>query len=321
MSSPPRADQDVAVLVVNWNTRDLLRECLTAIKVVSQLHIQTIVVDNASSDGSSEMARVEFPAARLLHLADNLGFVGGNNLAFRESDPNARYVLLLNPDAILCPGALETLVAWMDSHPDSGAAGPLTLNPDRTLQPSWTRFPSVWSEVRGFHDRRFSGLSQPEALNAESVRALPCAMRVDWVSGACLLARRSAISQGLSDVLFDPDFAMYSEETDLCYRLRHAGWGTYFVPQAAVVHHYGQSSRQAPIRTVRLLYRSKILFFRKHYGSGRTLLLKTGIALTSALKWAIYSLLSLPRSPHRSLMTHRSACQHAVLGIIFGRSV
>lgn len=316
MTAEPTAKIDVTVLVVSWNTRDLLRECLAALGAVSRLRVQTIVVDNASSDSSAEMVRAEFPTVRLLPLVDNLGFVGGNNLAFAESDSSARYVLLLNPDAILRPDALEKLVAVMNSHPDSGAVGPLTLNPDFTLQPSWTRFPTIWSEVRGVHNRRFTGSRQPAAQDAESVRALPDAMPVDWVSGACLLVRREALSRDLADILFDPDFAMYCEETDLCYRLHQAGWRTYFAPQAEVIHHYGQSSRQAPIRTVKLLYQSKITFFRKHYGPAQTFILKVGAGSASALKWALYSLLAMLPLPDRTNIAHRRACQQAVLSVI-----
>jgi GT2 family glycosyltransferase len=304
---------DVVVLIVNWNTRTLLAECLTALECVQGLCVQTIVVDNASSDDSAGMVRTQFPGVRLLALSENLGFVAGNNHAYRETDPAARYVLLLNPDAILRPRSLETLAAWMEAHPQAGACGPLTLNPDGTLQPSWTRFPTVWSEIRGHHERRFRGPTQPSELSAEGVRALPDALPVDWVSGACLLVRRTALSRDLEDVLFDPAFQMYSEETDLCYRLRRNDWPTYFVPQAEVVHHYGQSSKQAPVRTACLLYRSKLLFFRKHYGTGRAGLLQAGMGAASAAKWAIFRLLSLPPSPRRGYLQGQSARQRAVL--------
>lgn len=311
---------DVAVLVINWNTRELLAECLQSVRANSVgLNVQTVVVDNASADGSADMVRACFPDVTLLALSENLGFVAGNNRAYAVARP-ARYVLLLNPDAFLAPGALRTLIAWMDAHPQAGACGPLTLNPDGTLQPSWTRFPTVWSEMRGRHTRRFRGGTQPAALTAEAVRALPDARPVDWLSGACLLLRRSALTDSLKNVLFDPDFQMYSEETDLCYRLHRADCPTFFLPQAEVVHHYGQSSKQAPARTMGLLYRSKFLFFRKHYGPVRTALLQAGVALTSGPKWLLFALLGLPPSPRRAQFAVQRARQRAVLQALLARN-
>ncbi len=141
---------DVAVLVVSWNTRDLLAECLQSVQDnTGDLTVQTVVVDNASTDGSAEMVRTQFPSVLLLALQDNTGFVGGNNTAYRSLPTAPRCILLLNPDARLQPGTLAALVSWMDAHPEAGACGPLTLNPDGTLQLSWTRFPTVWSEIRG----------------------------------------------------------------------------------------------------------------------------------------------------------------------------
>lgn len=305
---------DVAVLIVNWNTCALLAECLQSVREAGgDLAVQTVVVDNASADGSADMVRARFPEMTLLALDENLGFVGGNNRAYQSADAGARYVLLLNPDAILRPGALAAMAAWMDAHPDAGACGPLTLNPDGTLQPSWTTFPTVWTEVRGGHDRRFRGQRRAPTLTADAVRGVGEAQRVDWVSGACLMARGEALTHALGGVLFDPDFHMYSEETDLCFRLHQAGCPTFFLPQAEAVHHYGQSSKQAPTRTTKLLYRSKYLFFRKHYGATQAALLKVGVGCTSALKWVAFGALGLLPSPRRSRLVWHRDRQRAVL--------
>ena len=276
----------MAALVINWNTRDLLAECLESLAADSDgLRVQMVVVDNASGDGSAAMVRERFPRALLLANADNAGFVRGNNQAYAACDPRARYVLLLNSDAALHPGALRTLVGWMDAHPAVGACGPLTLNPDGTLQPTWSRFPTFWAEMRGAHDRRFLGTRRAPPRVASAVRALPAAQATDWVGGSCLLARRSAIDGDLGGTLLDPAFLMYSEETDLCFRLKRAGWAVYLVPQAEAVHHGGQSSRQMPLAALALLYRSKILLFRRHYGPARALQLQMGLALLAGLKW------------------------------------
>ncbi len=297
---PPPEPVDVAVLIVSWNTRALLAECLDALaaqetvlpaaSLLRPLSVQTIVVDNASSDGSAAMAQARFPQVHVMALDENIGFVRGSNRAYAAAPP-AKYVLLLNPDAVLCPGALGAMAAFLDAHPRAGACGPLTLNPDGTLQLSWSRFPSVASELWTGHDRRFAGEARPPDLSLPALRGRADAPCVDWASGACLLVRRAALDGDLGGVLFDPAFQMYSEETDLCRRLWQRGWTTHLVPQAEAVHYYGQSSRQAPARTLRLLYRSKYLFFRKHYGWGRTLLLKLAVAATYGAKWALFAVL------------------------------
>ena len=308
---------DVAALIVSWNTRDLLAECLQSITDNENgLAVQTWVVDNASSDGSADMVRAQFPFVRLLALQDNRGFVGGNNLAYASLQTAPRYVLLLYPDARLRPGALAALVSWMDAHPNAGACGPLTLNPDGTLQLSWTQFPTVWSELRGRHNRRLGPDAACVPLTADALRRLPDAQAVDWVSGACMLVRGHVLAQDLGGVLFDPDFQMYSEETDLCFRLRRAGYSTFFLPQAEVVHHYGKSSGQAPSRTLRLLYRSKFLFMRKHYGPGPERLLKMGVALSSGAKWLLFALLGSLPTPRRAALAVQRDRQRAVLSAL-----
>lgn len=308
---------DVAVLVVSWNTCGLLAECLQSVaEREGGLSVQTLVVDNASSDGSADMVRTQFPQVKLLALEDNRGFVGGNNLAYAALQALPRYVLLLNPDACLAPGALAALVSWMDAHAEAGACGPLTLNPDGTLQLSWTRFPTVWSEIRGHHDRRLGPGAEGTSLTADGLRALPGAQRVDWVSGACVLVRGTALAQDLGGVLFDADFEMYSEETDLCFRLRRAGYETFLLPRTEVVHHYGKSSGQAPARTLRLLYRSKFLFMRKHHGALLELLLKAGVALTSGAKWLLLALLGSLPTPRRTTLTVQRDRQRAILSAL-----
>ncbi len=165
-ASLPPEPVDVAVLIVSWNTRDLLAECLTALEVLDvpnalpaapsmrPLSVQTIVVDNASSDGSAAMVQTRFPHVQLMALDENAGFVRGNNRAYAAAPP-AKYVLLLNPDAVLRPGALRAMITFLDTNRRAGACGPLTLNPDGTLQLSWSRFPSVTSELWTGHDRRW----------------------------------------------------------------------------------------------------------------------------------------------------------------------
>jgi N-acetylglucosaminyl-diphospho-decaprenol L-rhamnosyltransferase len=303
----------VSILIINWNTCRLLTECLDSIPVGQDLcPLEAIVVDNASVDESAERIRGGYPWVRLLANSVNTGFVAGNNQAYAASDPRARYVLLLNSDAALTPGALARMVEWMDQNPHAGACGPLTLNTDGTLQPTWSRFPTVLSEVRGIQRRRFIGWGRGYPASLSALRAEPEPLETDWLGGACLLLRRAAISGSLKGVLLDPDFQMYSEETDLCYRLKRAGWKVYFCPAAEAVHHGGQSSRQMPLETLRLLYRSKILFFQRHYGLPQAWLLRLALAGVALAKW----LLLWPRKKTRAAI---SARQKIVLKAIWGK--
>nr|MDQ2686917.1 hypothetical protein [Armatimonadota bacterium] len=153
---------------------------------------------------------------------------------------------------------------------------------------------------------------------ADAARAWGEAAPTGWVGGACLLARGAALAQCSPDFVLDPDFQMYSEETDLCYRLAAAGWPTYFVPQAEVVHHSGQSSKQAAVRTARLLHGSKLLFFEKHYGRRHARLLRAGVGITSGLKWLALSLLALAPSPRRAAWSVQRDRQRAVFAYPHG---
>lgn len=312
MSLPDNPPPDIAVIIINWNTRDLLAACLRSLPAGAQgMRVQAVVVDNASADGSAEMVQEQFLEVHLIASATNSGFVGGNNMGYAACDPGARYVLLLNSDAELRPCALRAMVDWLDAHPRAGACGPLTLNSDGTLQPTWGRFPTIGAELRGTPDRRFLGQRRAPKLDVATVRLLPEPMPTGWLGGSCLLVRRAAIDGDLSGVLLDPVFQMYSEETDLCFRLQQQGWGVFFVPGAEVVHHGGRSSRQMPLRTLTLLYQSKTLFFQRHYGSSRTLLLRAALSAAAALKWLVLSLRGSAGAEQRER-------QHAVLRALWG---
>jgi hypothetical protein len=217
-----------------------------------------IVVDNASSDGSCEMIRREFPEVRLFSNQSNVGFAKGNNQGLQEA--RGRFILLLNPDTKLFPSSLRIMVEFLDSHPDVGAVGPLLQNPDGSLQPSCNPAPTLFREIwRLFHlDKLY-----PLASYRQSAWDRHTPRQVDVLQGAYLMVRRAA----LDDVgELDAAYFMYSEEVDLCYRLRKAGWGLVWVPEAKVVHYGGQSTRQVKSRMFEHLYQSKIIYFRINHG-------------------------------------------------------
>jgi hypothetical protein len=272
---------DLSIVIVNWNVRDRLQECLLSIYLANNHHVaaqsrplrarsdsealctETIVVDNASTDGSVEMVRHTFPQVTLIANADNRGFTGGNNQGIAAS--RGRYVLLLNPDTEVIDDALSHMVAYMDAHPGVGALGPMLLNPDGSVQSSRRRFPTPATAFlesttlqRWFPNHRL--LRDYYVLDAPD----DAIAQVDWVDGACLLARREALHQV---GLLDDGYFMYSEELDWCRRAKAAGWQIVYFPQARVMHHRGQSSEQAKALQIILFNRSKIRYFHKYHGA------------------------------------------------------
>jgi len=266
-----------SIVIVSWNTAELLRACLDSIREQAgdfpYQSIEVIIVDNNSSDGSVDMIRSEFPEVRLIHNTHNKGFAQGTNQGAHEAQ--GQYVLFLNPDTELLPGSMKFLIDFMDLNPDAGAAGAKLLNPDGTLQISVYPGLSLAREFwRLFHLDRFHPLSvYPVSQWNQDI-----AHTVDIVQGACLILRRGAIEEV---GLLDEDYFMYTEEVDLCHRLRQSGWGVYWVPQAEVLHYGGQSTKQRRIEMFLQLYASKILFFRKHYGRPRAIVYKMILALAS----------------------------------------
>jgi GT2 family glycosyltransferase len=259
---------DLSIIIVNWNTRDLLTRCLQSVyDTMSNLDFEVIVVDNASNDGSQAMVRQRFPQVRLIENDQNVGFASANNQALTVSQ--GHYSLLLNSDTVVLPHALEKMAQFADAHSEAGIIGCRLLNSDGSLQKSWASFPTFWSEVlgRNFRVRR-------------RVEGEPLAYEVDWVGGACLLVQPAAINEV---GLLDESFFMYSEETDWCFRMRRQGWKVYYLPGVEVIHLGGGSASRANATQLVRLYDSKIRFFRKHYGARQTSLLRYGLAVVNAL--------------------------------------
>ncbi len=252
----------LTIIIVSWNTRELLSQCLTSIyRSPPSPEFEVWVVDNASEDGSIESIRRDFPAVRLISNSQNLGFAYANNQAVRSS--TGEYLLLLNPDTEVHPLALQRLIDFLDQKPDHGAVGPRTLNPDGSLQTSSYPIPTLFREFwRMFYLDRVI----PIGTYPMHIWDLKKPREVDALLGACLMVRRRALDEV---GLLDDQYFMYSEEIDLCFRLRQAGWKISWVPEAQIVHYGGQSTQQVADAMFLNLYRSKIHFFRKHYGNRR----------------------------------------------------
>lgn len=264
---------------MNWNTRELLSDCLLSLqRTIDLARTQVIVVDNASSDGTAEMVRSRFPWVELIASSTNLGFAAGNNLAFSATE--GRYVLFLNPDTQVNPGAIEEMTRYLDGRPEVGVVGTTLLNPDGSVQLSCHRFYSFWHTIK--HNRLVDRIAGARELSSINRGSHP--REVDWMTGACLMVRRSVLT---SVGGFDPTFFVYGEEIDLQYRIKRAGWRVVYVPSSGVVHHGGQSAKQAGIAASLHDYRGRWIFLRKHYGplSAAAYLAKAVVALAV---WTVY---------------------------------
>jgi hypothetical protein len=257
----------LSIVIVNWNTKELLAQCLESIYAhPPEGGVEVIVVDNASTDDSASNAQRKFPQALIIYNQTNLGFAAANNLAVRQSQ--GEHVLLLNPDTVIGPGALQILLDFLANQPKAGAAGARLVNPDGSLQPSCSPEPTLKREfLRLFH---IAGV-RPDGYYEMKDWGLAEPRRVDTVLGASLLIRGALLRE---IGLLDESFFIYSEEVDLCHRLRKAGWEIYWVPQALVVHYGGQSTRLVASEMFLRLYQAKVQYFRKHRGPLAVLIYK-----------------------------------------------
>ncbi len=261
MQIAPSEPPDLSVIIVNYNTRELLRECLTSLND-THIRLEVIVVDNGSSDGSAEMVQREFPHACLMANAENRGFGSACNQGFHRA--RGRYLLVLNADVRATPGALERLVEFMDTHPEAMACGGQLRYPDGRIQPSCAGELTLWAvfcEQMGLaklfpRTRLFGGYWR-------TWWDFSATIEVEQVMGACMLLRR--LPDG-NPPLFDEGYFLYCEDTDLCYRLRQAGGRIFYVHDAGFIHHLGASGEPMRARMVMYYNRGKERFFRKFYG-------------------------------------------------------
>jgi len=262
---------DLGIVIVNYNTRDLLRDCLRSLPEAGRgLACRTIVVDNLSSDGSAGMVAAEFPDVTVLEPGRNGGYAFANNIGLREmgfgvgAEAPPRYALLLNPDTVVPPEGLTRIVAFMDANPDVGVAGPKLVRPDGSLDRACRRsFPTPevsFYRMTGLsrlfpHSRRF-GRYNLTYLDVDEQAD------VDAVVGAFMLMRGKALERA---GLLDEAFFMYGEDLDLCYRIKALGWRVVYNPSVVVLHVKGAASRQASRRSINAFYDAMHIFHNKHY--------------------------------------------------------
>lgn len=310
MRGEPTAQIDISIVIVSWNTRELLAACLESIATsvivgatpTVRPTIETFVVDNASGDGSPEMVATNFPWVRLVKNAQNVGFAQGNNQAIEQA--SGRYVLLLNPDTKLKPGSLGLLYGFLESRPEIGMVGPRLLNGDGSLQLSCFKAPTLLREFwLLFHlDAIFPTISNypvekwDRSPMTSAISKIDLARPVEVLKGACMLLRRPIFEQ---IGLLNTTYFMYSEEVDLCYRVRRAGWGIAWLPQAEVIHYGGQSTSQVADKMFLRLYEAKTLYFRLNYGRPTALIYKIILLLASLTRLALTPLAWLEGAKRR----------------------
>ncbi len=276
----------VSAVVVNYNTRDHLLQCVRSLR--SDGVARVVVVDNASADGSGDALRGSDPDAVLLPMASNLGYGTAANRGVAATD--APYVLILNPDTVVEPGTTKVLAAALDRDPGLAVVGPRMENVDGSLYPSARCFPNLVDAA----GHAFLGFVAPANPYTRRYRMLDWdhgeAGEVDCVSGACLLVRRSAFVAAGG---FDEAYFMYAEDVDLCWRLRQQGWRVGYEPAGRVVHSLGASSRQHPYRMILAHHRSLFRFATKTTtGSNRLLLpvVAAGLGVRTVVAWAHHAL-------------------------------
>ncbi len=270
MKAEPAPPPALSIVLVNFNDASHLPECLSSIETnAAGIDLEVIVVDNASADGSPALVAERFPRVKLIRNEKNEGFGRANNMGVRES--RGEFVLFLNTDVVLHPGALELLMGEMRSCPDTGAAGPALLTPPGPFQASF-----------GGRTNFFAELAKKGLLNRLRTRALRRDRRrreVRWVSGAFLLVRRAAF---LAAGGFDEGFFLYFEDIDLCERILGKGWKVIFQPAAVSTHHGGATTSARPLLS-RVEYRkSQLRLYRKQGSAISLFLLKAYLRFSRA---------------------------------------
>lgn len=248
---------DLSIVIVNWNSLEYLRNCVASVYATTKnIAFEILVIDNASYDGCGEWLRESWPNVRFIQSDQNLGFGRANNLA--AATATGRILLFLNPDTVVLDGAIERMISVLNETPDAGIVGCRLLNKDLSVQSSAVQaFPTIWNEAL---DSTFLRRLFPRSRlwgNSVLLERAPCVKEVDAISGACLMIKRDLFDKVGH---FSPGYFMYVEDRDLCYKVRSAGYNTYFTNRAEVVHYGGTSSTARPESNFETVMRCESLF-------------------------------------------------------------
>jgi len=314
---------ELSIIIVNWNTRELLKECIQSIyKETKGFSFEIFVVDNASADGSAAMIEREFPDVMLIRNEENLGFGRANNQAVKRS--RGEFVLFLNPDTRIQQNAIGALVTFMKENPRVGVTGPKTIHPDGTIQVTWAKFPCLSTvftnnvplntavSIFGIFGKLLKN-NVRYTDSGLSVTDIRHPMKVDYLLGEFLLTRKSILD---SVGGFPEDIFMYEEETDLCYRIHKQGWEIWFVPDAEIIHHEKKSIKQLPNyieKEVDWFIAGRSRFYRKYYGKVKLVFFHIFNFVNSLCKLVMYGLMDFVSLKKRTFVAEKFEWQWEVI--------
>ena len=256
---------DLSVIIVNYNVKHFLEQCLHSVqKAVRNIEAEIFVVDNNSVDGSAELLRDKFPNIILVENKENVGFSKANNQAIKRS--SGKYILLLNPDTVVEEDTFEKVIGFMDQHPDAGGLGVKMIDgkgiflPEskRGLPTPWVAFYKIFGLSRLFPSSKVFGRYHLSFLNEDEIH------EIDVLAGAFMLLRRETIEKV---GVLDETFFMYGEDIDLSYRIQLAGYKNYYYPETTIIHYKGESTKKGSLNYVKVFYKAMVIFARKHFNA------------------------------------------------------
>jgi GT2 family glycosyltransferase len=247
----------LSIIITSWNTERLLHACLASIRAFPpSCSAETIVVDNASKDGSAAMVASDFPEVKLIRSSVNTGYAGGNNLGY--SAATGEYILLLGSDTEVFPGTIQTMVDALDARSHTGLISCRLELPDGTLQQSCKRFPTLLNALAMYCSLHFLNTDYRMTSFDHATER-----EIDQPDATCVMIRRSA----LDAYIFDERYSILYNDVDLCQRIRRKGWKNVFIPGARIIHHGSQSTKQAPPNVRLVMYQNILLYYRSYFGS------------------------------------------------------
>ncbi len=276
---------DLSIIIINWNTRQMLLDCINSIYgTVKLASFEVFVVDNGSTDGSTDAVQHQFPGVHVIANGRNLGFAAANNLALRRMQGS--YAVLLNSDTLLKKGALDRMLQFMQDHPEAGMCGPQLLFRDGSKQTSTGVFPELFSELasKSITNLFLTVRPRPTVFRGPSI--------VNFIIGACMFVRSTAIDQA---GMLDEDYFFFYEEVDWCFRMNRSGWKIFHIPDIEIYHFGGQSTKDINLRARVESWRSRYLFFKKSLGLSpfrTTAMMVLGLVQT-AFRFTGYTVMNL----------------------------
>ena len=255
-----RKNIDLSVIIINWNTKQLLLDCVASVyRTIHEAKFEVFVVDNGSTDGSVEAVSKAYPAVRLIANTKNHGFAKANNMALKKM--NGKYAVLLNSDTIVKDSAFDRMFDFMERHPQAGMCGPQLLNGDGSKQNSIGVFPTLLTEFTSRSlTRIFFPCAYREAFGSKDIQLTEPAI-VDFIMGACMMARKQALDHVGT---LDEDYFFFYEEIDWCFRMKKTRWDVYHIPDVEIYHFGGQSTKNISLKARAESWRSRYLFFIKN---------------------------------------------------------